>query len=68
MMARAARPLPDGSEWVGRRVKYSPRHHQRPEFGVVVRMATGKALAMFVSFDDGGDAKLCYASDLQVVE
>ena len=66
-MARKPAPLPSGEGWEGERVKYHPRHHDQPEFGEVVRMASGKELAMFVRFDGFSTARLCYARDLEVI-
>lgn len=66
-MARQPRVLPDGSDWVGKRVCYQPHASQQAERGTVTRMASGKALAMFVEFDGQGIPKYCYASDLEMV-
>jgi len=66
-MARSKRLLPDGQDWVGKRVAYRSRPDAYREFGTVVRMATGKTLAMFVQYDSDTQPKLTYAKDLEVL-
>jgi len=63
---RAPAKLPDGTDWVGKRVRYTPRGGEAPpEEGVVTRMATGKSLAMFVQYDTGGEPKYTYTAHLE---
>lgn len=64
-MARIPGKLPDGTGWVDEQVKYQPRHRPAPEFGRVVRMATGREPAAFVLFAGDEAAKLCYLKDLE---
>lgn len=54
--------LPDGTGWVGERVRMKDRPSK---CGVVERMATGRALAMIVKFEDEQDGRYCYASALE---
>lgn len=63
-MTRAPAKLPDGSDWVGRRVRYVGHSTAFQEEGTVVRMAATRNLAMFVKYDNVEDPKLTYASDL----
>ena len=65
-MARIKRPLPDGSDWVGKRVAYKVGGVTR-QSGVVQRMANGKSLCMFVLFDGEQDPRLMYAENLERV-
>ena len=67
-MARKPAKVPNGEGWVGERVRFRPRHRNQPELGTIVRMASGKDLAMFVLFDGDSTAKLCYARDLERVK
>ena len=54
--------MPDGKEWVGKRVRYSLG--TVPRDGTVVRMASSRHLAMFVKFDLEDKERVMYASSL----
>lgn len=68
-MARAPAKLPDGSAWVGKRVRYVGRNEARKNFeGTVIRMASSRHPSMYVQFGDqtiDNPPLLTYASDLE---
>lgn len=66
-MVRIPRELPDGSAWVDKMVRWTPKGGKPPEIGKVQRMCGGgKALSMMVQFGDGWPV-ICYAQDLEVI-
>lgn len=65
---RVKAKLPDGKDWVGKNVAHCPHQSSLPEKGVVVKMATGKALAMFVHFAGEASPRYCYASNIELID
>lgn len=68
-MARQPAKLPDGSAWVGKRVRYVGRNEARAGFeGEVIRMSSSRHLSMYVQFGEptiDNPPRLTYASDLE---
>lgn len=59
---------PKGPDLTGKAVLYRSRPEEPPERGIVKRMATGKTPCCFVQFPNDLDAKLCYHSQLEIIE